>query len=83
MQKKTSADPQDDVAFNDGDYAEVDINGVEGVEKGLWLDTMQISVLDAGGISPKEFRKKFPVGMLLDISTATEITKHIGPLTEE
>jgi len=49
----------------------------------LFLDTMQISVLDAGGISPKEFRKKFPVGMLLDISTTTEITKHIGPLTEK
>jgi hypothetical protein len=64
---------EDTVVSNDGEFAEVDIRGVEGVEEDLFLDTMQIHIEDTSD-TPEEFRQRLPVGTWLNISTTTEIT---------
>lgn len=62
------------VAFNNGEFAVVEINGTKGVEKGLFLRTTQISPEDTNDVSHEEFQQRFPVGIWLDITTITEIT---------
>jgi hypothetical protein len=61
------------VSSNHGDFADVDIIGIEGIEEGLYLDTMQIDCHDTH-YSPEEFQRKFAIGMELEICTSTEIT---------
>jgi len=63
---------QGEVEYNDGQFAEVQTAGMEGIEKNLLLDTIQIHRSDTND-SPEDFQKRFPVGMLLDILTITEI----------
>lgn len=60
------------VEFNDGQFAEVQTFGVQGVEQDLLLSTMQIHREDAAE-TPEQFEKRLPVGMLLHITTTTEI----------
>jgi hypothetical protein len=48
-------------------------NGIEGIEKDLLLDTIQIHCCDTSD-TPQEFQQRFPVGMWLEILTITEIT---------
>jgi len=62
-----------EVDYNDGEFAEVKTIGTEGIEKDLWLGTMQIHRPNTDD-SAEEFRKRFPVGMVLEIVTTTEIT---------
>jgi hypothetical protein len=62
-----------EVSYNDGEFAEVNTIGIEGIEKDLWLGTMQIH-LPSSDNSTEEFRQLFPVGMVLEIETTTEIT---------
>jgi len=61
------------VEYNDGEFAEIQTIGIEGIEKDLWLDTVQIHREDTDN-TPEEFRRSFPVGMRLSILTTTEIT---------
>ena len=66
-----------EVDYNDGEFAEVQTIGIEGIEEDLLLEPIQISRDDTED-TPEEFQRRFPVGMMLGILTTTEIT-----LTEE
>jgi hypothetical protein len=61
------------VDYNDGEFAEVQTVGIEGIEQDLLVETIQIHADDTND-TPDEFRRRFPVGMWLDILTTTEIT---------
>jgi hypothetical protein len=61
------------VDYNDGEFAEVQTVGIEGIEEDLWLETIQVHREDTEDL-PEEFQRRFPVGMWLDISTTTDIT---------
>jgi hypothetical protein len=63
-----------EVLYNNGDFAEVATIGIEGIEKDLWLDTIQIDCSQTED-TPEEFQHRFPVGMRLCILTITEIKK--------
>ena len=63
---------QGQVEYNDGEFAEVQTAGMEGIEKNLLLDTLQIHRSETND-SPEEFQKRFPVGMSLNILQITEI----------
>jgi hypothetical protein len=54
------------VDYNDGEFADVQTVGIEGVEKDLWLETIQIYCEDTNETSD-EFQRRFPVGRWLDI----------------
>src|SRR3954470_306639 len=60
------------VDYNDGEFAEVQTVGIEGIEQDLLLETIQIHADDTND-TPDEFRRRFPVGIWLDILTTTEI----------
>ena len=62
-----------EVNCNDGEFAEIKTVGVEGIEKDLWLDTFQIHREDTDD-TPDQFRRRFSIGMCLDIVTTTKIT---------
>jgi hypothetical protein len=62
-----------EVVYNNGEFAEVDICGIEGVEEGLFLETIQIHVEDTSD-TREEFQQKFPIGTWLNIWATTEIT---------
>jgi hypothetical protein len=61
------------VQHNDGEFAEVQMVGIEGIEENLLGEIIQIHRCDTKG-SPQEFGRQFPVGTWLDISTTTEVT---------
>ena len=61
-----------EVDYNDGEFAEVKTIGIEGIENGLWLGTMQIHRANTE-YTPDEFRERYPVGMLIQIVATTEI----------
>ncbi len=63
-----------EVEYNDGDFAEVQTFGIEGIEKNLLLATFQIHRDDTSETS-EEFQLRFPVGTYLALVTTTEITK--------
>jgi hypothetical protein len=66
------------VEYNDGQFAEVQTNGTEGLEKNLLLETIQIHREDTED-TPEEFQRRFPVGTRLDIETTTEFTAKRTP----
>jgi hypothetical protein len=61
------------VLYNDGEFTEIQTNGIEGIEKGLLLSTIQAHREDTSD-TPEGFKRRFPVGMWLNITTITEIT---------
>ena len=63
-----------EVEHNDGEFAEIQTIGIEGIEKDLLLETIQIHRGDSQD-TPEEFRHRFPVGMRLVVLTITEVTK--------
>jgi hypothetical protein len=46
------------VDYNDGEFAEVQVAGVEGIEKGLWLHSLQIHRGDTKD-TPEQFQRRF------------------------
>jgi hypothetical protein len=62
-----------EIDYNDGEFAEVQTSGIEGIEKDLSLGIIQIHREDTSDTS-EEFQHRFPLGMWLDIVTTTEIT---------
>jgi hypothetical protein len=62
-----------EVDYNDGEFAEVKTIGIEGIEKDLWLGTIQIHREDTQD-TQEQFRQRFPIGMSIEIVTRTEIT---------
>jgi hypothetical protein len=49
------------VDYNDGEFAEVQTVGIEGIEEDLWLATIQVHREDTEDL-PEEFQRRFPVG---------------------
>lgn len=62
------------VEYNDSEFAEIQLIGIEGIEKNLLLETIQIHRGDTRD-TPEEFQRKFPVGIRLKVLTTTEVTK--------
>ena len=62
-----------EVEFNDGEFAEVQTYGIEGIEKDLLLQTVQIHREDTDNTCD-EFQNRFSVGTVLEITTTTEFT---------
>ncbi|MGA3318730.1 MAG: hypothetical protein ABSC64_20115 [Candidatus Korobacteraceae bacterium] len=71
----TSKRVEGKVDYNDGSFAEVLTYGIEGIEKDLLLETIQLRIEDTED-TPQEFQLRFPVGTTLSILTITEITAH-------
>jgi len=71
----TSKRVEGKVDYNDGSFAEVATHGIERIETGLALETIQIHREDTEN-TPEEFQRRFPVGSTLSILTITEITAH-------
>jgi hypothetical protein len=67
-----------EVEYSDGECAEVQTIGIEGIDKGILLETVQIYREDTEDL-PEEFQHRFPFGLRLCILTITEIT---CPLTD-
>jgi hypothetical protein len=61
------------VLYNDGEFSEIQTNGIEGIEEGLLLNKIQTHREDTSD-TPEEFQRRFPIGMWVDIMTITEIT---------
>ncbi len=61
-----------EIQYNDGQFAEIQTNGVEGIEKDLLLETLQIHREDTDD-TESDFKYRFPVGMSLDILTTVEV----------
>ena len=60
-------------ARDDGELAEIQTVGIEGIEKNLLLKTIQTHRGDTS-YSCKQFQDKLPVGTRLDICTTIEVT---------
>ena len=69
----TSKRVEGEVEYNDGEFAEVQTIGIEGIEQGLVLGTIQIYRCNTENM-PEDFQRRFPVGARLSIGTSTEIT---------
>lgn len=67
-----------EVVYNDGDFAEVETYGVEGIEEGIFLATLQLHVEDTGDTS-EEFKQRFPIGLCLNIQTTVEVSPLSNP----
>ena len=63
------------VQYNNGEFAEVDTIGIEGLEKDRLLETIQVHRCDTED-TPEEFQRRFPVDVRLDILTITEIARN-------
>ncbi len=61
-----------EVEYNDGEFAEVQTFGIEGIERDLLLETIQIHRGDTED-TPEEFQRRFPIGMRFTILTTTKI----------
>ena len=59
------------VVFNDGDFAEIEVSGVEGEEAGLLLETMQAHRGYTSDTN-EEFRQRFGVATKLRVVVTTE-----------
>ena len=51
-----------EVEYNDGEFAEVQTFGIEGIETDLLLETIQIHREDTED-TPEGFQSRFPIGM--------------------
>ena len=68
------------VEYNNGEFAEVLTYGIEGIDKSLLLETIQIHVEDTEN-TPEEFQQRFPVGATLGILSQPE--RHAAAVAEE
>ena len=71
-QMMTLKQVEGEVEYNDGELAEIQTVGTDGIEKNLLLETIQMHRSDDTN-TPEEFRHRFPVGMRLSIWTVTVI----------
>jgi hypothetical protein len=67
-----------EVVHNDGEFAEIQTFGIDGIETGLLLDTIQLFRCDSNGRcntngGPRTFQRKLQVGALLDIIVTVEV----------
>ena len=57
---------------NNGEFAEIQTVGIEGIDKGLLLETIQVHRQDTS-YSCEQFQDKLPVGSWFDICTTVEM----------
>jgi hypothetical protein len=70
-----------EVQYNDGQFAEVQTVGTDGIDKDLLLAKFHVQREDTHD-TPEEFQGRFPVGRCLDIWASVEITgKPLAQLT--
>lgn len=62
------------VVFNNGQFAEIETYGIEGIETGLFLDTIQVDRGEAAS-DTRNFKRNFRRGTCLEITTTTEISR--------
>jgi hypothetical protein len=62
------------VVFNNGQFVEIETYGIDGIETGLILDTIQIDRCEAA-TDTRNFKRTFPRGTCLEISTTLEISR--------
>ncbi len=60
------------VEFNNGWFAEIQTFGVDGIEKDILLDAIQVH-REEMTLSKEQFQQEFRVGQVLDITTTTEL----------
>ena len=70
-----------EVQHNDGQFAEIQTVGTEGLEKNLLIDLIQISRSETRD-TLEQFQRRLPVGMWLDITTTTEFRLQEAPDSE-
>jgi hypothetical protein len=63
-----------EVELNDGEFADIQTVGIEGIEKDLLLQTIQVHRGDTG-YSCEQFQEELPVGSWLKICTTIEMTR--------
>jgi hypothetical protein len=63
-----------EVEFNDGEFAEIQTVGIDGIEKDLLLQTIQVH-RDDSNYSCEQFQHELPVGSWLTICTTIEVTR--------
>jgi hypothetical protein len=73
----TSKRIEGQVEYNDGEFAEVLTYGIEGIEKNLHMEEIQLH-RDYTEDTPQQFQQRFPVGTRLSIVTTTEIIIDCG-----
>jgi hypothetical protein len=61
----------------DADFAEIETIGTEGIEKNLWLDTIQTH-REGTNDTTEGFQRRFPVGTWVNICVSTTITDESG-----
>ena len=66
------------VSFNDGDFAELEISGTEGVEEGIFLETIQVSRDDTGQ-TVQDFLRSFIVGTEFNVRRIVQIIPRREP----
>jgi hypothetical protein len=69
------------VEFNDGDFAEVQTVGIEGIEKNLLLWKIQLHRENTNDSRP-EFQHRFPVKTWVNIWTTVEVGAQLRPSSE-
>jgi hypothetical protein len=62
------------VTNNDGEFAEVQLSGMDPLESGLLLETIQLHREDTDK-STADFLRQLPCGTRLQVSITTEVTK--------
>jgi hypothetical protein len=67
----TRKEVRGEVLYNDGDFAEIQTIGTEGIERGLLLDTVQIHRSDTAD-AVAQFQRSFRMGTRLHILTTIE-----------
>jgi hypothetical protein len=67
----TRKEVRGEVLYNDGDFAEIQTIGAEGIARDLLFDTVQIHRSDTDD-AVAEFQRRFRVGTRLHISTTIE-----------
>ena len=67
----TRKEMRGEVLYNDGDFAEIQTIGTEGIERDLLLETVQIHRSDTGDAA-SDFQRWFKIGTRLHIATTIE-----------
>jgi hypothetical protein len=70
------------VELNDGDFAEVQTVGIEGIEKNLLLWKIQLHRENTNDSRP-EFQRRFPVDTWVDIWLTIEVRSQLGSRNQD
>ena len=66
-----------EIQYNDGNFAEVQTAGIEGIDENILLKVIQLYVEDTDD-TPEQFLRRFPVGSWIEITTTTRVMNRGG-----